>query len=112
LTFSTNKKVFPAEIAVCSEEEPHAWLPGVELTSIVVHSGFSINPSKTHMKYRTSRQEVTGLVVNSRVNVRDEYRHTVRAMVHRLVNKGSFEAHGASEKAGTKVIEKRPGTVR
>ena len=44
-------------------------------------TGFAVNDSKTHMMYRRSRQDVTGLIVNKKVNVRWEYRHTVRAMV-------------------------------
>jgi hypothetical protein len=112
LTFSTNKKVFPAEIAVRSETDPDGWAPGDELSKLVKRSGFDINPAKTRMQYRDSRQEVTGLVVNKRINVRREYRHNVRAMVHQLLLSGSFTtllpekdvATGAvtmQEKAGT-----------
>jgi RNA-directed DNA polymerase len=90
LTFSTNKKVFPAEIAVRSEMSPHEWAPAKELSGLVKRSGFDINPAKTRMQYRDSRQEVTGLVVNKRINVRHEYRHNVRAMVHQLLKTGSF----------------------
>ena len=63
------------------------------------------------MQYRTSRQEVTGLIVNKKINVRHEYRHTVRAMVHSLLNKGSFEVYAATENSGALTIEKREGTV-
>ncbi len=111
LTFSTNKKAFPAEIALQSETEPHLWVPGVDLQRLIRHSGFRINPAKTRMLYRTSRQEVTGLVVNKKINIRREYRHTVRAMVHSLLNKGSFEAYAATENSGTVNIKKRHGTV-
>jgi len=60
------------------------------------------------MQYRTSRQEVTGLVVNRKINVRTEYRRNARAMVHNLVRTGSFELYGLTAK-GT--LEKREGTV-
>ena len=63
------------------------------------------------MNYRTSRQEVTGLVVNEKINIRQEYRHNVRAMVHRLFSTGSFELWGAVEKGGKNFIEKRTGTL-
>jgi RNA-directed DNA polymerase len=56
------------------------WLPGNELQRIIAHAGFRLNPQKTRMQYRASRQEVTGLVVNETLNVRREYRHNVRAM--------------------------------
>jgi RNA-directed DNA polymerase len=89
LTFSTNKPDFPVEIA--SPIESHGWIPGPELDCIVTESGFSFNPDKTRLQYRDSRQEVTGLTVNRKVNVPASYRHTVRAMVHRLFKTGEFE---------------------
>jgi RNA-directed DNA polymerase len=64
------------------------------------------------MQYRSSRQEVTGLVVNKKVNIRAEYRHTVRAMVHRLLNTGSYEITTESIDAGGNVtIAKAPGEL-
>jgi RNA-directed DNA polymerase len=112
LTFSTNKKIFPSEVAELSETQPHVWIPGVALQRVIEGSGFQINAAKTHMQYRTSRQEVTGLIVNKRINVRDEYRHTVRAMVHSLFTNGSFEVYAASQKNGVPTLEKRAGTTR
>src|SRR5258708_17851871 len=111
LTFSTNKKDFPPEIAAPSQTDPHLWVPGNELQRLIARAGSKINAAKTHMQYRTSRQEVTGLVVNRKINVRHEYRHNVRAMVHSLFKKGTFELYGAVEKAGVVTIEKRPGTL-
>jgi RNA-directed DNA polymerase len=87
LTFSTNKKIFPPEIAEPSQTTPHLWIPGKELQRRIIYSGFKINAAKTRMQYRTSRQEVTGLVVNEKINVREEYRRPVRAMVHSLLTK-------------------------
>jgi RNA-directed DNA polymerase len=65
LTFSTNKKAFPPEIAVPSDLDPHLWMPGNELQRLITHAKFRINRRKTHMQYRTSRQEVTGLTVSA-----------------------------------------------
>lgn len=90
LTFSTNKRCFPQSIAIQSNGDNHIWVPGPELLRLVKHSGFEINSKKTRMQYRCSRQEVTGLVVNKKVNIRREYRHNVRAMAHHLFTKGSF----------------------
>ena len=112
LTFSTNKKTFPPQIAEPSKTAPHIWVPGAELERLIKHCGFQINAAKTRMQYRTSRQEVTGLVVNKRINVRHEYRHTVRAMVHSLFTKGSFELYAPTERVGSVIIEKRQGTVK
>ena len=52
---------------------------------------------------------MTGLVVNRKINVRCEYRRTVRAMVSRLIRTGAFEVLRPIQKAGTIVLEKQPG---
>jgi RNA-directed DNA polymerase len=114
LTFSTNKKGFPAAIAVPSGGEgaaSHLWLPGEALLKVIERSGFLINARKTHMMYRSSRQDVTGLVTNEKINVRWEYRHNVRAMVHKLVKTGDFEILGMAQRDGQAVLEKRPGRL-
>src|SRR5262249_7352449 len=43
LTFSTNKKIFPPQIAEPSKTTPHIWLPGAELQRLIRHCGFQIN---------------------------------------------------------------------
>jgi len=115
LTFSTNKREFPADVAVMQEPktgQPHVWLPGRELQQIIERTGFRINPAKTHLMYRQSRQKVTGLIVNKKVNVEWEYRHNVRAMVHKLIKTGSFEIYGAVHNAGVMTVGKRPGSLK
>lgn len=88
LTFSTNLKVFPE--AVAKRVAEHEWELGPELISTIGACGFSINELKTRMLYSSSRQEVTGLVVNDRVSVPVEYRRWVRAAVSRLVKTGAY----------------------
>ncbi|KAF3998515.1 retron Ec67 family RNA-directed DNA polymerase/endonuclease [Glaciimonas immobilis] len=89
LTFSTNNPSFSHKIAVqgCDQK----WLPGESLQRIVTKSGFSFNAQKTRMQYRDSRQEVTGLTVNRKVNVPATYRYKVRSMVDKLFKTGEFE---------------------
>lgn len=112
LTFSTNLKVFPEAIARNLDGGSHGWLPGKELARLVKHCGFELNPQKTRMQYRDSRQDVTGLVVNSKVNIRSEYRHQVRAMVHRLFSTGQFDfEQTVVDEKGTPVKTKTPGTL-
>ena len=101
LTFSTNLKKFPEQIATRVNSPPHTWETGNELNKIISKSGFSLNPKKTRMQYHDSRQEVTGLVVNRKINVRNEYRHTVRAMVHRLFTTGNFDFEYTKDGAKT-----------
>jgi len=78
LTFSTNKRSFPPDIAQQSEVDTHQWMPSSKMREIVKHCGFQINSQKTNMQYWNSRQVVTGLVVNRKVNVRSEYHRNVR----------------------------------
>lgn len=91
LTFSTNLPTFPSKIASPDIANPHTWNEGRALARIVSAQGFAINSAKTRMQYRDSRQEVTGLVVNRRPNVRREYRNLIRAMTHNVYRKGSFD---------------------
>ncbi len=89
LTFSTNRKDFPAEIAT-RVGETNLWAPGKKLTNEIKRCRFEINPAKTRMQFKYFRQDVTGIVVNSKLGVRAEYSKNVRAMVHSLVTKGQF----------------------
>ena len=110
LTFSTNKPMFPKQIAMQSAGNEHSWLPGRELSRVIAKCGFVLNSRKTRMQYRDSRQEVTGLIVNSKINVRREYRHLVRAMVHRLFTTGSFYfEHGTAGQGGAATTQNTPG---
>ncbi len=114
LTFSTNKKEFPFQIAVpvaTSTGHAQLWLHGESLKQIIEQAGFRINSKKTRMMYRDSRQNVTGLVVNENINVAREYRHHIRAMVHRLVTTGQFEVLRTTAKGEKVVLEKRPGSL-
>lgn len=90
LTFSTNKTAFPKGIAQKLPGHTHEWKAGSDLTKIITRSGFTINPTKTRMQYRQSRQDVTGLVVNKKVNVREEYAKLARSMAHNLFSTGQF----------------------
>lgn len=91
ITFSTNKPDFPPSIAIRAAGAAHKWEVGDRLNDAVTRAAFAINPTKTRMQYRSSRQSVTGLVVNRKVNIRTEYRRTVRAMAHRLFKTGKFQ---------------------
>jgi RNA-directed DNA polymerase len=91
ITFSTNKPDFPPSIGRRATGEAHRWEVGDKLEEAVISAGFAINPVKTRMQYRSSRQAVTGLVVNRKVNIRTEYRRTVRAMAHKLFKTGNFQ---------------------
>ena len=112
LTFSTNKFEFPSEVAGLVDGEDYRWEPGSELFHIIDKAGFSINPPKTRMQLAESRQDVTGLVVNNKVNTRVEYRRTARAMTHRLLTTGEYYRKRTSiDKDGNEVITEDEGSI-
>ena len=84
ITFSTNLRDFPAAIA-CHDEASGNWLPGEDLLSCINRAWFSLNDTKTRMSYRRSKQMVTGLIVNKKVNVDREYFRLVRSNIHHLL---------------------------
>jgi len=94
ITFSTNQKIFPAALAVPAGE---SWVLGNELRSRIQDAGFSINDGKTRMQVRASRQTVTGLTVNQKVNVPQDYYKRVRAMTHQFLSTGTYEYDGTEE---------------
>lgn len=103
LTFSTNKKVFPEEIARVTEEGN--WAIGYKLLNKIHNSGFIINQTKTRMHYCDSRQEATGLIINKKVNIPKEYSKKVRSMCHSLFTKGQCHVgENPDEKVSTKVL--------
>lgn len=89
LTFSTDRKFFPEVIA--REDDNGAWRAGFGLEAAIEHTGFRLNPAKTRMAHWHSRQSVTGLIVNERPNVSQEYYRTTRAMCERLFRTGLYE---------------------
>lgn len=105
ITFSTNKKNFPKEIAFVSPS--NEWVASPTLIKIVSKCGFALNENKTRMQYQESRQSVTGLTVNRKINSPAVYRHQVRAMAHSLFNTGSFSVPDKDPKSKAKI----PGTI-
>ena len=88
LTFSTNEQQFPAEIAL--NVYGAEWDVGTQLRKTIEETGFKINPAKTRMSLRRSRQSVTGLVVNAKPNINQTYYRAARAMCHSLFQTGFY----------------------
>lgn len=109
LTFSTNEKRFPIEVAV----NTHAanWEPGTKLEKAIKETGFSINPAKTRMSLRQSRQTVTGMVVNSKVNINQDYYRAARAMCNRLFRTGKYSKPGDDPADATDDLNALEGTL-
>lgn len=85
LTFSTNDNNFKKKYKEFLEE----------LESIINHSGFKVNSKKTHFQEYNGRQLVTGLSVNKKINVKNEFYKKTRSMAHTLYKTGKFTINGA-----------------
>lgn len=105
ITISTNRKDFPDQLAIQDPEDPSSWTLGEGLIKCVGSSGFAINPNKTRMHCRGSRQTVTNLVVNAKVNIRSEYYRDVRAMCHSLFITGRYFSEMAPQQEAGKEPE-------
>lgn len=80
LSFSTNEKRFI--------EKKTDFLNDV-ITEIE-QSGFALNISKTRFQLKWSRQMVTGIVVNSKLNTPREFYKSTRSMANHLYKTGKF----------------------
>ena len=53
-----------------------------KLFDVIKQQGFTVNQTKTRLQKKGSRQEVTGLIVSEKVNVRREYVEDVRNILY------------------------------
>lgn len=88
LSFSTNNNLFKGEYINFLEE----------LKKLLENSGFKINEEKTRLQYNSSRQEVTGLTTNKKINANRTFINKTRAMANNLYQTNSFQIN---EKDGT-----------
>lgn len=64
-----------------------------KILQIIEEEGFSINKNKTRLQKKGSRQEVTGLIVNKKVNVARQYVHELRCILHIWEKYGYADAY-------------------
>lgn len=84
MSFSTNNRAFKTDHIEFIKE----------LKVLLKNSGFDINESKTRLEYYSSRQEVTGLTVNKKINAHRKFIKQTRAMVDQLLKTDSFKIDG------------------
>lgn len=84
LTFSTNDSKFLDNYDTFYRE----------VNGTIRRAGFAVNENKTRLQYRDSRQTVTGLVVNRKINIDRRYYKETRAMAHQLYKTGAFQING------------------
>lgn len=105
LTFSTNIKDFPTDIAAPMLGSEKEWMLGAGLLKEIAKAGFEVNPTKTRMQFRGSRQVTTGLLVNVKPNIRPEYYRNARAMCCSLFKIGIYYRMMPETLAGGKPTE-------
>ena len=76
---------FSADVAFSEEQQ-------AELRKLIEAYGFVINEKKLRQRLKNRKQTVTGLTVNTKVNVDRRYLKRIRAMLHDLNTNGIEEA--------------------
>tara|TARA_Y100000816_G_C26091234_1_gene576721 strand:+ start:290 stop:2080 length:1791 start_codon:yes stop_codon:yes gene_type:complete len=87
LTLSTNLPQFSDDIVKLNNEK---WVVGSILNHTINSSRFTINPTKTRVTNKYNKQEVTGLIVNKKVNIDKTYYRYTRSMVQKFCSEGEF----------------------
>ena len=64
------------------------------VNSEIQRAGFRVNIKKTRLLFEASRQEVTGLIVNKKINVDRHFYKETRAMAHHLYTDSEFSVSG------------------
>ena len=86
LSFSTNIITFGSAYSLFLEE----------LSSILIKNGFKLNEDKTRLQFFSSRQEVTGITVNQKLNVSKKFIKDTRAMADKLYKTDEFQINGTN----------------
>lgn len=80
ITFSSNR---PFKEAIVSENNGNIVL-GSTLDDIISRNGFKVNANKIRLQKTNQHQEVTGIVVNTKLNIDRRYIRRVKAMLHSI----------------------------
>ena len=105
ITFSTNQKDFPVDLASQSPTAPEQWILGPALVKAIQRAGFTPNPTKTRMHLKANRQAVTGLTVNRKVNIQALYYRRLRSMAHAIFASGSYFRAGQPPTTSLNLID-------
>ena len=107
ITISSNRRTFPARIGRFANPDSYGeFILSDSFQQIIEDNGFKINHAKTRLLGHAFQQEVTGLVVNEKVNVTRRFIRDVRAMLH------DWEFNGYEAASARHFNEKRPDRGR
>ncbi len=82
ITFSFTKKIGNIPKDIVFFDENNQVKIGDKLTKLIADHGFSVNYNKVRLKDRKQRQEVTGLTVNDRVNIKRNFIKKTMSMIY------------------------------
>lgn len=104
ITFSSNRKEIPAKLVSYYKKGFSRVVLGEELQSIIKRNGFIINDKKVRLSYnKTQRQEVTGLIVNQKINVSRKYVRNIDGALHAW---GKYGLEAATKTYSSKYAKK------
>jgi len=86
ITFSGHKAIPPS--ALVQNHSGNSVVLAKPLLDAISEAGFAVNQQKVWIRTSKQRQEVTGLVVNEKVNTRRTYYRNIRAALHAWRIKG------------------------
>lgn len=92
LSFSSNVKPIPAEIGVLEGDK---FILSSSFKHTITKNGFEVNDEKTRCSLPGNKKEVTGVLVNTKLNVSRKYIRLIRAMLHSWESDG---LEGATKK--------------
>jgi RNA-directed DNA polymerase len=83
ITISTKRSSFPVSLvaAPATLQNPTPTL-GVELLAIFTKHSMGLNPKKCRMRRKSERQEITGIIVNEKINVCRAFVRNIRTILH------------------------------
>ena len=90
ISFSSNSTHMPKQLVVF-DDLIHEWIIGDDLQKTIESCGFSINHGKTRLLKKNQRQEVTGIIVNSKLNLNRKYYRELRSIFHKIKVNGIKE---------------------
>lgn len=88
ITLSFDTKKLPTEIIKSSEND---FFLGESIIKAIKSSGFTINNDKICLRSNFDRQQVTGLVVNKKINVPRNYYNFSKSMAYNFCQFSTFE---------------------
>lgn len=84
LSFSSNNNEFLISLSDFEKE----------IYKEIIKAGFIVNEKKKRLQYKDSKQSVTGLIVNKKLNIDKNYYKNTRAMANCLYKTNRFEIEG------------------